>query len=326
MDSDISKLIGVTEQQIGLLRAIDHASAAGKSRPKDIEMAYTAFIGKTIQITNMFAQLRALQQMGFVVKVGTEYGIKKEQIQHSINKKIAELAEEIKYCDVFSKEIDKLFENTLDKLAVRFFSHHELYAERINELKIAHTFCRTSHLPSILQAEPWQKMYGTTEYANTIIRLCKAGKLNVYYVLSLRPEKTFLRIFSKLKNKERAYELTAACYDRLIELLAIQNFHFRYSAEGAETFSVVLGDSFGTLQLPVRESLIKHKGGIVIENKANAEFYKKMFDDIYNSAQPLTAKLIKEIAKKNLLHLKRHMNELTKEIEEKQISMRPDML
>jgi predicted transcriptional regulator len=326
MDSDIAKLIGVTEQQFELMKAIDHTSATDKSRPKDIEQSYKKLTGKPIQKSNMFAQLKELQKIGFVIKRGAEYAINKPQIQQSASKKKQELSNNIKKCDQVSNGLDKIFESAPDSLVVKYFPHLDLYGERIQELKDAKIFCRTSHLPSILQPEIWQQMYGTKEYAAAIIDLCRTGKLTTYYVLSLRPEKTFLRIYKKLQDKKQAYELTASCYDKLIELLRVPNLCFRYSSEGAETFSVILGDSFGTLQLPLRESLTKHKGGIVIESKANAEFYKKIFDEVYDSAQPLTAKLVKNIAKKSLSHLRQHMTELIQESKTNQIRLRPDML
>ena len=111
MDSDIRSLVGLTEQQFDLLKAIDLAATNKEPKPKDIEIAYQKITGKPIQKPNMFAQLRELQAGEFVIKTNGFYYVNKNKIKQALLEKKKILDEGISKCEALTKNVDQFFKS-----------------------------------------------------------------------------------------------------------------------------------------------------------------------------------------------------------------------
>ncbi len=313
MDTKIQQLLGITEQQFALLRAIDKISREKNPAPKDIEEKYKIIAGKPIQKSNMFTQLRELQANEFIIKTNGIYQVNKDKIKLALLEKKESLSEEISKCGALTKDINQFFKSDSGLTVLKCLNKEQLFEHYVKVLNYTKLLCRIGDMPNVLQSDIYKQNIGSEEYARTLIEKCSKGTLTAKYIVSLRPEKTFLRLFSKTKDKKKSYELTAACYNKLIELLKIPNLQFRYLAIEFSTFNLTVGPAFASLQLPLRASVYELVGGVIIEDKAICEAYEAMFDKLYESAQPLTAQLVKKIARKNLGELHNIMDKLIRE-------------
>ncbi|MBI4095657.1 MAG: hypothetical protein HY438_02240 [DPANN group archaeon] len=313
MDTEIQKLLGLTEQQLDILKGIDRTSTLGKSRPKDIEQAYKTLTGKLIQKSNMFAQLRELQLGEFVIKTNSFYYVNKNKIKQVLLEKKKILGNEVSKCEALTKNIDNFFKSGSEPTILRCLNKEQLFEHNLKVLRDAEILCKIGDMPNVLQSDIYKQNLGSHEYSRILIEKCSKGQFTAKYIVSLRPEKTFLRLFSKIKDKKRTYELTAICYDNLIKLLTIPNLQFRYLSIEFGTFNLAIGPTMASLQLPLRTSVYELAGGIIIENKDICESYNTMFDKLYESAQPINIQLVKKIARKNLKELRDSMDKLIKE-------------
>jgi hypothetical protein len=257
--------------------------------------------------------LRDLQANDLVIKTNGSYYVNKNKIRLALLEKKRILSDEVGICEALTNNLDQFFKSGPEPTVLKCLNKEQLFEHHLKVLGDAELLCRIGDMPNILQSDIYKQSLGSEEYANTIIEKCSNGQLTAKYIVSLRPEKTFLRLFSKTRDKKKSYELTAACYDKLTELLTIPNLQFRYLSIEFGTFNLSIEPALASLQLPLRASVYELTGGIVIENKAIGESYKTMFDKLYESAQSLTPQLIKKIARRNLKELSDNMDNLIKE-------------
>lgn len=307
MSNDISNLIGVTEQQFELLKAIDLASAEGQAKPKNIEHAYQKLTGKPIQKPNLFAQLRELQKQEFVTKLEGTYRVNNIKLKQSLLRRKQELSESIAKCDTLSNDVDKLFKFAPTGVRVQFLERNPYITSGASRLKEASSYKRVAQLPSITYSESFLKLSGMKEYAETIKERCKTGALEVKYIVSLRPRRAFLRALDAFKDKARAYKEVEECFENMIKLLKLPNLELRYSDAQLESISLFYP---AIIVLPMRSSEANFIGGISIESEEVYDVYESMFENFWAKAVPLTEALIRKIAKQKLKELKTYINEM----------------
>ncbi len=304
MHSNIGDLMGVTEQQFELLRAIDAASAEGGAKPKSIEIAYRKLTNKFIQKPNLFAQLKDLQKLGFVLKSNGIYQVNNAKLKQSLQKKKEDLKADIGECDSASKGIDQIFKADKTKIVVHYFdfeASEKLSCEKLNEVKF---YKRPGNIPSLAYSEVLGKLLGTTEHKAAMKENCLKGNLKVQYILSLNPRRVFLKAHDALKNKELAYNEVKTCYDNLAKLSKMQNVEFRYLDANIDSVTLYLSDTSDVVALPIRSSAHGIAGFVWIESKDVCDAYKNMFDRLWESAKPLDENLIMKIARQKLKELR----------------------
>src|SRR3989338_6766400 len=127
MDKNEIKYFGITEQQFGILRAIDSAASSGAVTPKAIEETYKRISGKPIQKPNLFTQLRVLENRSIVAKINGAYCINKSGLKRSILDQKDRIVKEIELCDTTIKDLDNIFKAKLDKFIIKYFDKDNFY-------------------------------------------------------------------------------------------------------------------------------------------------------------------------------------------------------
>jgi hypothetical protein len=304
MHNNLGGLIGITDQQYELLRAIDVASAEGGAKPKSIEQAYKRMTCKLIQKPNLFAQLKDLQDSGFVLKSEGLYRVNKEKIRQSLQKRKDELKITIDECDSLNRDVDKIFRTDQNKMVVQYRNFTDSLRFSAEKLKEVRFYKRPGNIPSFAYSELLGNLTGTTEHREIMRDYCQKGKLKVCYLLSLNPTRAFLKAYNALKDKDLAFREVKTCYDNLAKLTKFPNVEFRYLTTHVESITLYLSDVSNLIALPIRSSVHGLSGFIWIENKGVCDAYTTMFDSLWKNAKPITEAFAKKVAQQKLKELK----------------------
>src|SRR3989338_3825417 len=103
---------GLTKQQGDIIRSILFLKSNGtKSAPIEIYTAYQKVAGKAIQKPNLFAQLRTMTDLGFLVKTLGEYHVNMQAVVKTAREKKKNIEAELKRLEEETEKLEKFSKN-----------------------------------------------------------------------------------------------------------------------------------------------------------------------------------------------------------------------
>jgi len=308
MDSYIAKLIGITEQQFEILKAIDAASLTGESKPKSIVLAYQKITGKPIQKPNLFTQLKELQKIDIITKTGGSYGINKARLKQELLSKKQKLAAELNLCSSLATRLDSAFKYNSPQVVVKYIDSIDDYNKSVDEIKAANFILRAANISELSYPENLQRAISCKSQVDAVLSGCKSGKLKARYILTFGTHNIFSVALNTFKDKKKAYEAVRTAFNNLITLLDLPNLELRYCKTNIETIMLIEGDAIFRLTIPLRASASQFYGVILIDSEDVCKSYEEIFNRFWQQSVPLTKALIKKIANKKLKELRKLEN------------------
>src|SRR3989338_7078123 len=206
MIKGITKWLELTGQQAELV-SILYKLEENKSptNPVAIERKYFQETKTFIQKSNLFTQLRLLQEKGLVSKTdNSHYFLNLKGIQEAIYSKKKELVQEMDEITKFASDTHAFFEKIIkpNSVSVIYLSEAELYHKLAFYLKNAASFYLGCDFPHYAYSFALCNSAQEASYVETLIARIYVPSFSLFCLSSYKIESSQYRLQKKYKNKE----------------------------------------------------------------------------------------------------------------------------
>ncbi|MBI4015752.1 MAG: hypothetical protein HY362_03485 [Candidatus Aenigmarchaeota archaeon] len=183
---------GLTKQQGDIIRSILFLKSNGiKIAPIEIYTAYQKVAGKAIQKPNLFAQLRTMADLGFLVKTLGEYHVNMQAVVKAAREKkknleaeLERLKEETGKLEKFSKNPE--FQSNLPVL--QYLDQNSYFDAAAYQMAESEEIYTNSVFPWICFPYPMAEAAKSINYCVQMQKLCEKRSLNVKYISAFNCE------------------------------------------------------------------------------------------------------------------------------------------
>ncbi len=243
-DADLEKMsewLGITKQQLMIITVINKLGAQGvPASPKSICDEFKNYENKLIHKSNLFTQIKALADKGFIAKAGkADYVVVPEAMKSDLMHRRGELLDEAAQMDDMASSLNRYLDAPQDKAeqSIEYLDHKDLFDVLEKKLRYAKECCMVSRFPSITFTYPASNVLKRSQYLKTLQDRCFGArdiKLNV--ITHLDVSHPFDCSLAFYKDTEAAYreadliirqlENQAKAYDNLDVRYTEQPFGF----------------------------------------------------------------------------------------------------
>lgn len=292
MIKGITKWLELTGQQAELV-SILYKLEENKSptNPVAIERKYFQETKTFIQKSNLFTQLRLLQEKGLVSKTdNSHYFLNLKGIQEAIYSKKKELVQEMDEITKFASDTHAFFEKIIkpNSVSVIYLSEAELYHKLAFYLKNAASFYLGCDFPHYAYSFALCNSAQEASYVETLIARIHDPTFSLFCLSSYKIESSQYRLQKKYKNKELIKEELQTIMDlakrRTLQSSTIDlrrtstpfNFALLENKEEGDALFMFLKDSNGFIS-----------GGIFINSHETITQTKQHFLSLMGTTIPL---------------------------------------
>ena len=303
---DAPHILGITDQQLGILQSIYKITAKNKTAtPRDIEITYQKDHGDGIQKSNLFRQLKILQDKKFINRHGeANYQLNFDDIKKTLDTRKTEYHKKLEQYDTLSNDIEDYFDKFSfkdPKPVVEYLDHTPFF------LKIAST---SRHSKRLYTAGRFANITYTPRLIDSLERgdafreihdLCyNKKKLEVTYLSNFDVNYLYGHAIKLYGDHEWAYRECEIIIDGLKELSERDNLNLIY-VDDLPGLHLILPekDQPNELLLYLRDNKGEIIGGVYLKSPETArsakEMYLKEYDKGVNLQESEGDKIIKKI-------------------------------
>lgn len=311
--SELSKWLEITEQQLIILGITNKLRSSSKlASPKNIALEFKRHQGKTIQKSNLFAQMKVLMERGFIKKTGkADYLVVPETLRSDLLKKKNMLLEEASQIDELAESLDNFFLDISQEKAeqsIEYLDHKALFDTLEKKFRYAKEIYVASKFPSTSFTYPTYSMLKRGKYIKTLRDRCFDAKgLRLTFLTHLGIEHPFDHAMSFYKNDAKAAYRECEIIIRQLEnhVKSYDNYVVKYSEHpfGFDVLIPVL-EEINEFFMFVRDEKDRIVGGIHIRSSKTAKKAYERFLRECESATRVRGGFAEKITEKLLHDLK----------------------
>ncbi|MCD6523303.1 MAG: hypothetical protein J7K68_06215 [Candidatus Diapherotrites archaeon] len=296
MHTSISKWLGITEQQLEIIKAVQKLQLNNeKTTPKRIEEQYKKTTGKHIQKPNLFNQLRTLVEKGILSRTDSaEYIISYNNIKYEILKTKQILSDEIKEIEKANLDIESFMRkisSTPLRPILRYYNESEFYDELAKLIQSADAFYCTTKFPAVTFASIINE--GGWDYYKVLYKRAIIDKdLEVFYLTDFTV-KNLLHFVKMLRKKDAARPIVTRLSNVLKEC---PNIHINYVPNMYGMDIAMPEQGFPkTFFVMIRDSDMYTTGGLYIDSPEIATDVKGLFLRNFEKGKPVTSRVLSSV-------------------------------
>lgn len=323
-DGRISNWLELRPLQLELLYTI-YCLELGEqdTSPKNIRIKFNILFNRDIARQNVFSQVRALIEKGYVIKEGKKiHKTDFETIAMALKQKSKEYSEESDRINQFAKDIKNQFKRISGKNPkpkTEYLGKNEcldIITEHIPHMK--NIYIITPRFPNIAYNNRISKNLKRTGYHKALREHLKKRGNQLFYLTALNMETTYNRALQVTKNPSKAYKDTCRMMDDLCEFearnpgLKVRYWEYAYAThvfilENPTHGEVVITIEGTTESTKIADKpMVKDFPGVFIKSKEVSDKAKQNFFDSWEQGTDINTKKSEKIIqqKKEELHTK----------------------
>ncbi len=310
---DAPGILGITDQQLNLLKTIYKLNTKNKAAtPREIEAAYAKDQGGGIQKSNLFRQMKILQDKGFLTREGeANYKINFDGLKKTLDQRKQEYTQTLQHYEQLTNETEEYFRKTTssEKPQVEYLDYNELFSRLTKSIKKSHKYYITAKFPGMVYTYSPYSSAGRGEYIQTLIQKCfEKHELEVTYLTPLDLDYPLMHSMNLYKDKQKALRECELIINQLESLVEIhQNLHIIYLSN-PYGLDVVIPESndLDESYIFIRDEKMNVTGGIYIRSSETAKRSKETFLNLCSTGREISG----EYGKKVCTELKKKLNGL----------------
>ncbi|HLC22584.1 MAG TPA: HAD-IB family phosphatase [Candidatus Nanoarchaeia archaeon] len=280
--TDFAKWTGVTEQQARIVSIIKRLQEQKQpTRPIDIEKEYISETKTFIQKSNLFAQLKLLQEKEIISKNGqSQYAVNIEGIRNIILSKKSYFSTEIENISKFALETEKFLENLAQQTTVHVehLSETELYKKLAFYLKNATAFYLGCDFPHYAYSLSICGNSQQAAYIETLGARIADEKFTLFCLCTYKTDEIVGRLSKKYTNKEFIREEIQRAHKEAQEkTIQFNTIDLRKTATPFNFALIEDAEHRGSLFMFLKDSKGEITGGIVISSPETLKHLKQHF-------------------------------------------------
>jgi hypothetical protein len=299
---DAPDILGITEQQLNLLKAVYKLTTKNKiATPREIELTYAKDCGGEIQKSNLFRQLKILLDKKYLTReIEANYKLNFEGLKKTLDQRKQEYQQKLLNYEQLTNELEEYFKKatTLDKPVVEYLDYTELWAKLIKSIKKSSRYYITAKFPGMVYTYQPYSSAGRGEYMQTLIQKCFEKKeLDVTYLTPLDLDYPFTHSMNIFKDKEKTMTECEMIINQLESLSNLHdNFHVMY-LENPYGLDVVIpeGRDLDESYIFIRDEKMNVTSGIYINSQETAKRSKETFLNLCQSSKEIKGAFAKDI-------------------------------
>jgi hypothetical protein len=302
---DAPTILGITEQQLNLLKTIYKLTSKNKiAAPKDIEQSYAKDYGGEIQKSNLFRQMKILQDKEFLAREGeANYHLNFDGLKKTIDQRKQEYTQQLQHYEQLTNELEEYFRKTttaLDKPVVEYLEYTELFAKLVKSIKKSNRYYITAKFPGVVYTYTPYSSIGRGEYIQTLMQRCFEKKdLELTYLTPLDLDYPFMHSMKSFQNKDKAIHECELIISQLETLVEIHdNLHIMH-LDNPYGLDVVIpeGKDVEDSYIFIRDEKMNVISGIFIGSYETAKRSKETFINLCSIAKEVKGEYAKKVCK-----------------------------
>ncbi|MFH0861931.1 MAG: hypothetical protein V1875_02770 [Candidatus Altiarchaeota archaeon] len=309
-DIDAPGILGITDQQLNLLKTVYKLSSKNKAAsPKEIELTYAKDFGGGIQKSNLFRQMKILQDKDFLTREGeANYKLNLEGLKKTLDQRKTEYQQKITHYEQLSGELEEYFKKTTanpEKPMVEYLEYNEMFDKIAKLLERSKRYYVVSKFTNISYPYTLSDGLKLERYLEVMRRKCfKEKSLEINYLTSLSIEYPYDRFMSIHNDHDMAIKECDAAITNLESLVSLNKnlkvmyTEFPYGMDVLLPEGEVLQDYF----MFVRDSKQMAIGGIYIKSSSTAirakEEFQKNCENAIDISGPEKDRIFSELRKR----------------------------
>ena len=224
-DIDAPSILGITDQQLNLLKTVYKLSSKNKAAtPKEIELTYAKDFGGGIQKSNLFRQMKILQDKDFLTREGeANYKLNLEGLKKTLDQRKTEYQQKITHYEQLSNELEEYFKQATarpEQPIVEYFENKYFSLRMLKCLEKATTYYSTTSFPNITYGYGISENIDRREYVDVLNRRALISKnLSLYYLTDFNVDYLYNHVSKSLSDPEKCYRQCWALIDQLEEIV-----------------------------------------------------------------------------------------------------------
>jgi len=310
---DAPSVLGITEQQLNLLKTVYKLTSKNKTAtPREIEHTYRADHNTQIQTSNLFRQLKTLLDKQFLTRENeADYRLNIEGIKKTLDTRKQEYHTKLEHYEQLTNQLEEYFKKateTKGQPVVEYLTDKELFFNVSQSLKKADKYYTTSKFPGVAYTYTLYTKIGRGEYSQILQQRCFEKKdIEVWYLTPLDLDYPFTHSMAFYRDKEKALKECEIIITQLENLAeTYDNLHI-FHLENPYGLDVMLPEGKDLIDsyLFLRDEHMNATGGIYMKSPEIAKRAKETFFSLCSNALEVRGEQGKIIYNKLRGHLKR---------------------
>ncbi len=300
---DAPTILGITEQQLNLLKAVYKLTSKNKPvTPKEIEATYATSAPGGIHKSNLFRQLKILQDKSLLAKEGeANYKINFDGIKNTLDTRKQDFLKKLDQYTELSEEIEEYFRrvSSRDRIpVVEYLDYNELFVKVMSSIRKANKYYITSKFPGVIYTYSPYRNVGRGEYMQMLMQRCfEKRDLEITYLTRLDLDYPLTHSMSIYKDKSKAIRECEIIIDQLENLVEIHESLKILHLENPYGLDVIIpeGKELNESYLFIRDDHMDVQGGIHIKSEETAKRSKETFLNLCSNANEVKGAYAKKI-------------------------------